>query len=420
MCLTGYDTAISCNNPTSVYIRGGNSIGSTTIGGNVIISAGIGTTCNGNVEIMNLRAKTTETNMLYIDSSGIISSGTTEVGMSTANNGLTKTATNVVLGGALTGNTTISGGHTVNFCTNAKVNTQCGYQISGVTMFRTAMPIISSIYIGCQAGSNGTGSDNFGVGNQVLFNNVTGDNNIAIGNCVLNRNSVGSHNIGEGYMSLFNNTDGAYNISEGYQSLYANTVGSSNIAFGQSAMFSNSSGCYNVAIGCSGLYCNVLGSNNVAIGQKAGYCATGCTSVYIGQCAGYSDRCSNKLYIANTAACTLIYGEFDKRVVIVDGDLCATVNMYAPNFHIISDARCKTNIVPLVVKPINVDYKQYEMILEPNQVRYGVIAQELQVENPELVRTDKNGMLSVTYFDLLIKEIAYLKYKVCELEKRIS
>jgi hypothetical protein len=92
----------------------------------------------------------------------------------------------------------------------------------------------------------------------------------------------------------------------------------------------------------------------------------------------------------------------------------------ATNFILSSDERQKTNIEPIPISSVNIEYKQFELISDPNQLRYGVIAQELQKECPELVRTDENGTLSVAYIDLLVKEIAYLKNKVAELEKRLG
>lgn len=84
-----------------------------------------------------------------------------------------------------------------------------------------------------------------------------------------------------------------------------------------------------------------------------------------------------------------------------------------------SDRRYKQNIQPIDRKPVDVEYKSFEMISEPNQKRYGVMAQDLQAKYPELVRTDAEGMLSVAYTDLLIKEVAALKHKVAELERRL-
>lgn len=110
---------------------------------------------------------------------------------------------------------------------------------------------------------------------------------------------------------------------------------------------------------------------------------------------------------------------FDGTCLVVTGCACATSNMYATDFVLTSDARLKTNIQPILIAPVNVEYKQFEFISEPNRLRYGVIAQELQEINPELVRTDDKGMLSVSYIDMLVKEVASLKCRVCELEKRL-
>jgi hypothetical protein len=49
---------------------------------------------------------------------------------------------------------------------------------------------------------------------------------------------------------------------------------------------------------------------------------------------------------------------------------------------------------------------------EEGQSRYGVIAQELEEVHPEFVRTDKEGMKSVAYIDLLIAKIAELEARL--------
>jgi len=109
-----------------------------------------------------------------------------------------------------------------------------------------------------------------------------------------------------------------------------------------------------------------------------------------------------------------------KNSINVEGKIVASNTMKATNFLLGSDERLKINIEPIELAPVNAKYKQFELINEPNQLRYGVIAQELQLEHPELVNSDENGMLSVAYIDLLIKEIVFLKNKVDELEKRIG
>lgn len=92
----------------------------------------------------------------------------------------------------------------------------------------------------------------------------------------------------------------------------------------------------------------------------------------------------------------------------------------AANFILNSDAKLKTKIKFIDDKSINIDYKEFELKSEPGQKRYGVIAQDLQKSNPELVRTSSDGTLSVAYIDLLIKEIHYLKCRVNELENKIK
>lgn len=106
-------------------------------------------------------------------------------------------------------------------------------------------------------------------------------------------------------------------------------------------------------------------------------------------------------------------------LICMCSQVCASSTMTATNFILSSDERLKRNVCSLSILPINVDYKQFELVTEPNQVRYGVIAQELQKEHPELIRTDENGMLTVAYIDLLVKEVAYLKCKITELENKI-
>jgi hypothetical protein len=102
----------------------------------------------------------------------------------------------------------------------------------------------------------------------------------------------------------------------------------------------------------------------------------------------------------------------------VSGNVRATSDMTATNFNLSSDEKLKTKVVSIEKISVDVEYKEFELISEPGQKRYGVIAQELQKTNPELVRTDPDGLLNVAYIDLLIKEIASLKERVSELERR--
>jgi hypothetical protein len=92
--------------------------------------------------------------------------------------------------------------------------------------------------------------------------------------------------------------------------------------------------------------------------------------------------------------------------------------VYAANFQLTSDRALKKKIKNIPISPIKAKYKQFVMKDNPDQIRYGIIAQDLQKDNPELVSKGADGMLTVSYIDLLIKEIASLKARVEELEKK--
>ncbi len=98
------------------------------------------------------------------------------------------------------------------------------------------------------------------------------------------------------------------------------------------------------------------------------------------------------------------------------GTFSSTVT--ATNFILSSDRNLKDNIAPISTESLNIDYKSFSLKSDPNQKRYGVIAQEVEVDYPELVYTDKEGVKSVAYIDLLIREIAALKERIIILEAK--
>ncbi len=103
--------------------------------------------------------------------------------------------------------------------------------------------------------------------------------------------------------------------------------GQHNSLFGYYTGKSLSSGQGNTFIGATSGYVVTTGSNNTLLGFGAGYSAitTGSNNIIIGTYAGttYSNY-SNKLYIHSANGFNvspLIYGEFDNRKLIIDGDL---------------------------------------------------------------------------------------------------
>lgn len=85
-----------------------------------------------------------------------------------------------------------------------------------------------------------------------------------------------------------------------------------------------------------------------------------------------------------------------------------------------SDIRLKDNILPLSPENIDIQYVEYELKSDKGRKRYGVIAQDLELTNPELVIINADGFKSVSYIDLLIKEVAYLKEELKEIKKQIN
>ena len=111
---------------------------------------------------------------------------------------------------------------------------------------------------------------------------------------------------------------------------------------------------------------------------------------------------------------------YDGVSLSVTGTITSSADMTSTDFDLSSDERLKTNITDLKPERMDTVYKQFELKSQPGRMRCGVIAQELQEKYPELVKEDVDGMLSVSYFDLLIREIVFLKEKVKQLEKLID
>jgi hypothetical protein len=246
---------------------------------------------------------------------GYVTGKTTTSGIQTANNGLTKQGTNVKLGGALTGTTSITGAFTLNVCGGAQLNTQAGYQQSGSTILKIAGSTLSNAntWIGYAAGpASGGGTCNLAIGFSTLYYaQPTASGNIAIGRSVLALGSslmTGCQNIGIGTQIMSCLSTGAFNIGIGCQALMGGaivTTGSNNLGIGQNALANISSGNDNIAIGCAAGLNISAGCNNIILGKGAGAAVT----------AG-----SNQLYIG-TGTNALIKGDFSTSGLTINGKL---------------------------------------------------------------------------------------------------
>lgn len=131
---------------------------------------------------------------------------------------------------------------------------------------------------------------------------------------------------------------------------------------------------------------------------------------------------SNSLYDIVWSSGDMLFNTINSRLQAdgSTGSLISAGTMTASNFLLSSDIRLKENI-----KPINENYTndieavEFNLVSNPDQKRYGVIAQELEELHPELVHTGLDGFKKVDYVDYLILRNDLLEKKINLLEKRI-
>ena len=181
---------------------------------------------------------------------------------------------------------------------------------------------VSNTFYGYYAGASTTGdyNDTF-IGYAAGYYNTTGTNNTFLGWAAGWANTTGSNN------TFLGNYTGNYNTT-GYQNTFiggfagiSNTTGGGNTFIGEFAGGNNISGYHNTYLGNSAGLNNNYGYQNTFIGYGAGS-TTGSGNVFLGYLAGANETGSNKLYIDNSNTSTpLIYGEFDNRILTINGNL---------------------------------------------------------------------------------------------------
>ncbi len=294
--------------------------------------------------------------------------------------------------------------------------------------------------------SNTTGSFNTGIGGSALGNNSTGDENTAIGFEALDGNTSGANNTGVGFTALANNsadnntaagaealitnTTGTQNTAAGVAALYSNTEGSFNTASGLGALHKNTIGNSNTADGINALYNNTTGSLNVVLGDRAGSnITTGSNNIVIGAGVLGDAGDENTIRIGDPAVQTATY---------IAGIVGATVPAGAPvligNDHrlgtMTSSKRFKEDIKPmdkasetlLALKPVTFRYKKE---IDPTgRSQFGLVAEEVEKVNPDLVVRDKSGEIYTVRYDqvnaMLLNEFLKEHKRFEELESTIA
>jgi hypothetical protein len=281
--------------------------------------------------------------------------------------------------------------------------------------------------------NNTTGSLNTAHGYQALYSNSTGGSNTAVGLQALYRNTTHG-NTAIGASALFSNTTGAGNTAIGGQALLANITGGNNTATGNLALqnntgdantangalalFDNTGGGGNTAIGTYALS-NSTGSNNTALGTSAGNNVTTASNVIcIGAGVG-GGNASNKCYIGS------IYGQ---------NQGFGAVPVYVNSSHglgtVSSSRRFKEDIKPmdkasealLALKPVTFHYKKE---IDPASIsHFGLIAEEVEKVNPDLVVCDKEGKPYTVRYEqvnaMLLNEFLKEHKKVEAQEEKIN
>jgi hypothetical protein len=323
--------------------------------------------------------------------------------------------------GGYPGNTTAEGNLALNSLTSGTSNTALGYK----TLFSDTTGFNNTATGSGALRDNQDGWDNTATGVNALFHNTGGIQNAAFGFAALQNNTNGNFNTAVGLTALSGNQTGDGNTAVGWAAL-ANSTGNSNTAVGLGGLTSNKGGGSNTAVGEVALQSNVSGSFNTAAGAKAlndnvtGFFNTACGyqalqnntggnfNIALGVSAGANLVAGgSNIYIGNSGVAredqTIRIGTNQTQTFVAG---ISGVAVTGPAVHVNgsgqlgivpSSERFKVAIKPmdksseaiLNLKPVSFHYKQD---LDPDKIaQFGLIAEEVEKVNPDLVVHDENG-----------------------------
>lgn len=378
----------------------------------------------------------------------------------TANNGLTKSGTNIHLGGSLTGNTVISSGFNINISQGSILiggtTGTTGQQSLSVGTNNTT--VLNSVAFGITARATGSGS-------------LAGGSNLSVAGRSILASGIGSFNYSVGAITPGFGANGQASAILGGSNNNVNSI--SSVVFGGvfNSITSNGSTSTAILVGQSNTINNTVGSPSfsaIIAGQGGTIDGTTSGSVIIGG--------QNGTLTGNTSNSVIIGGLNNRirnnvgRAVIIGGQNITLTGssqsdfVVVPGFMIwntpgaggsddvltwnattkkvnkvtqasISDERLKKDLIPLtnVVSKIanlsSVEFK-YNEINTPNLVNkldYGLIAQEVEKVFPYVVsdniRIDDIVYKTVDYKKLvpvLFAAIKELNDKITELERKLN
>ncbi|MFN2509717.1 MAG: tail fiber domain-containing protein, partial [Chthoniobacterales bacterium] len=276
---------------------------------------------------------------------------------------------------------------------------------------------------------NTTGDRNTATGAFALSDNTTGSDNTASGVQALLRNTTGFKNTANGVHALYYNTTGSQNTADGYQALLSNTTGFSNTAHGQGALISNTTGESNTAEGARALFFNTTGRSNIALGVAAGAnLTTGDGNIDIGHPGFAGEAYTIRIGTPGVQGTAFIAGIRDKTVA---NGISVVINPNGKLGTTVSSARFKDEIRPmadasealLALQPVTFRYKEE---LDSERIpQFGLIAEEVEKVNPDLVARGADGKVSTVRYEavnaMLLNEFLKQHQKVeeqaCEMQE---
>jgi hypothetical protein len=310
--------------------------------------------------------------------------------------------------GCYPGYTTAEGCNALNFLTTGLGNTGVGWY----SLFANSTGSFNTSVGGGALALNNADS-NTAVGAAALLLNTTGAENTATGTDALAFNTA-SGNTATGYYALINNSTGDSNTATGRGALMLNAAGANNTANGFDALESNSTGTSNTAVGSGALGLNTTGNNNIAVGVFTGLNITSANNVI---CIGNNlagANADNTCFIANIFSAT------------ASGGSAVFINSNGQLGTLTSSKRFKEEIKPMEeasealfsLKPVSFHYKKE---IDPaGTSQFGLVAEDVEKVNPDLVVRDKKGRPYTVRYDqvnaMLLNE--FLKEHTAFLEEQ--
>ena len=274
-----------------------------------------------------------------------------------------------------------------------------------------------------------TGTENTALGQGALFSNTTASQNTAVGRAALLLNTTGFQNVAVGFATLFSNNIGFHNTAIGIGALVSNTTGNHNTAAGDLSLSANTTGSFNTVQGAHALTTNIVGSLNIALGVAAGENLTGSNNIDISSGGVVAE--ANTIRLGNEVPFTDREGLMHPaHIAGISGATVSGTAVVVNNQGQLgvspSSARFKDEIKPmdnasesiLALNPVTFRYKKD--IDSAGTPQFGLVAEDVEHVNPDLVVRDKNGKAYTVRYDavnaMLLNEFLKERRKVQELE----